>query len=163
MSRMKTFRTYLILFILFYIFVSFMSYGFIKSTYSNMDTYQINVESPKIVIQEAKSSKVSGYIKGIIQNNTNEKLGNEYLKFELVSQTGNIITSKYVDISGIEPGEQKEFSVKFNAENIVTFNTSISDTDEITQTDPQFKVKLMEVVSAGLIVLTAIKVLRFFI
>ena len=163
MSRMKTFGTYLILFLLFYIFVSFMSYGFIKSTLSDMSGYQINVESPKVIIEEAKSSRVSGYIKGTIQNDINETFNNKYLKFDLVSQSGNVITSKYVDISDLEPGEQKEFNVKFNAENIETFNISISDTNSIAETSPEFKIKLMEVVSAALIVFTSVKVLSFLI
>ena len=63
MGRMKTFRTYLILFLLFYVFVSFMSYGFIKSTLIDMTGYEINVENPRVEILEAKSSRVSGYVK----------------------------------------------------------------------------------------------------
>lgn len=163
MGRMKTFRTYLILFLLFYVFVSFMSYEFIKSTLIDMTGYEINIENPKVEILEAKSSRVSGYVKGKVKNTSSEITGTEYLKIELISKTGNVITSKYVDISDMQPGDEREFNTKFNAENIESFKISTSETSDITQTNPKFKVKAMEAVSSLFIVLTSIKVLRFLI
>ena len=137
MSRMKTFRTYLIIFLLFYVFVSFMSYGFIRSTLSNMKVDNIEFGSPKIIINEAKSSRVHGYVKGTIKNNTEEAFGeNTYIKFDFISKTGNVITSKYVDASNMQPNEEKEFDVRFNAENIIETNLFLVNSNEITDNHP---------------------------
>lgn len=163
MSRMKTFRTYLILFLLFYVFVSFMSYEFVKSTLTDMKDYQIEAENLKIEVAEAKSSKVSGYVKGKIKNTSNNITETLYIKIELISNTGNIITSKYVDVSNMQPEEEREFNTKFNAENIESFKITTSENSDITKTNPKFKIKIMEVVSSGVIVLTALKFLRFLI
>lgn len=163
MSRMKTFRTYLILFLLLYVFVSFMSYEFVKSTLTDMKNYQIEAENLKIEVVEAKSSKVSGYVKGTIKNTSNNITETLYMKIELISNTGNIITSKYVDISNMQPEEEREFNTKFNAENIESFKITTIESNSITEADHKFKVKIMEVVSSGVIVLTALKFLRFLI
>lgn len=163
MSRMKTFRTYLILFLLLYVFVSFMSYEFVKSTLTDMKNYQIEAENLKIEVVEAKSSKVSGYVKGKIKNTSNNITETLYMKIELISNTGNIITSKYVDISNMKPEEEREFNTKFNAENIESFKITTIESNSITEADHKFKVKIMEVVSSGVIVLTALKFLRFLI
>lgn len=160
MDRMKTFRTYLILFILFYIYVSIMSYFFVKSTYYDME-YLINIESPKVVLNEVKSSRVSGYIEGVIENNTETTFEKGYVRFELISKTGNTITNKYIDISNIKPGDKKEFNIKFHAENIVRCNIDYVEENETLKIDSKFKASALEFISAAAIILTSIKFLKF--
>ena len=160
MDRMKTFRTYLILFILFYIYVSIMSYFLVKSTYYDME-YSININSPKVVISEAKVSRVSGYIDGVIENNTEETYTKGYIKFELISDRGTAIMDKYVELNNIKPGETKEFSVKFNAENIEKCNVSFSEENELLKANTKFKADAKEVISVAIIVLTSLKLLKF--
>ena len=160
MDRMKTFRTYLILFILFYIYVSVISYFLVKSTYYDME-YQLSVDSPKVIVNEAKVSRVSGYIEGVIENNTEETFNNGYIKFELISDKETSIIDKYVDISNLKPGEKKEFSVKFNAENIIKCNISFSEENEMLKANTKFKADAKEIISVAVIVLTAFKLLKF--
>ena len=132
MDRMKTFGRYLIIFILFYVFVSFASYGFIRSTLSNMEISNNEMESPEVTIEEAKSSRVHGYVKGTVKNNTEETYGdNTYIKYDFISNKGNIITSKYLDVSNMKPGDTKDFNVRFNAENIAKTSMSLVNSNEI--------------------------------
>ena len=129
MSRMKTFGKYLILFLAFYIFVNFMSYQLVKSTYANIE-YNVQTNELQVNIEEAKASRESGKIKGKVKNNSNETLQNKYIKIDCISETGNTITSKYVEIKGLKPGEEKEFMVRFKAENIKSLNINIVDNVE---------------------------------
>ena len=160
MDRMKTFRTYLILFILFYIYVSVMSYFFVKSTYYNMD-YKINVESPKVIVTDARASRVNGHIEGKIQNNTDSTFEKGYIRFELISKAGNSITNKYIEIAKMNPKEEKEFSINFHAENIVNCNISYVEDSKEFKIDSKFKANAIEFLSAAAIILTSIKFLKF--
>ena len=135
MSRMKTFRKYLIWFLLFYAFVSLMSYGFIRTTYVTMDSYNIDFDSPKVTIDDAKVTKVNGYIHGRVTNNTDTDLGNKYIKVDLISKTGNVITSRYIDISNLKKDEEREIKARFNAENIKEFNMTLVDKEELKKFD----------------------------
>lgn len=126
MSRMKTFGKYLILFLTFYIFVNFMSYELVKASYKNIE-YKIQENELEINVEEAKASRESGKVKGKIKNITNNTLQNKYIKVEFISETGKIITCQYVDINQLKPEEQKEFTVRFRAENIKKINIDIVD------------------------------------
>lgn len=129
MSRMKTFGKYLILFLAFYIFVNFMSYELVKSTYVDIE-YNIQPNDLEIIIEEAKAARESGKIKGKVKNNTAETLQNKYIKIDFVSESGNIITSKYVDIKGLKAGEEKEINLRFKAENIKSLNINVVENVE---------------------------------
>lgn len=127
MARMKTFTKYLILFLLLYVFVSFMAYWYMRSTLVPIQDYKIEFENPNIKIEEAKASRVNGYVKGIIKNDTNEKITNKYIKIDFISGQGNVILSKYIDIANLESGEQQDFNIQFNAENIKSFKLYFTD------------------------------------
>ena len=46
----------------------------LDKTYNDLTDFTIDVENPKIKIQEAKVTYINGYIKGTILNNTNEEI-----------------------------------------------------------------------------------------
>ena len=126
MSRMKTFGKYLILFILFYIFTNIMSYEIIKSNLIPIQNYSVEFQNPDIIIEEAKASKLSGYIKGtIIANDKN--IDKKYIRIDLISENDNTILSKYIDISELKENQQKEFYIDFKAENIKSFIMYLDD------------------------------------
>jgi len=86
MKRMKTFFIYLLLFIAFYIFVSVMSYLFAKSSYSNIYSYEIATESPKVTIKESKATSTNGYIIGTVKNDTASTIEKINLKVDFYSK-----------------------------------------------------------------------------
>ena len=45
-------------------------------------------------------------------------LKSKYIKLDFISEQGTKITTKYIDISNLKANEEKEFSVRFKAENI---------------------------------------------
>lgn len=128
MSRMKTFLKYLIILLLFYWFSNIMIDAFLKVSYIDMSEYNINVTQLYVDVTEAKSSKRNGYINGIVKNNTNSTIENKYLKIDMLSKNGNVIGVKYVQIDKIEPNQLRKFEVKFDYDNVKTFNIELTDT-----------------------------------
>lgn len=127
MSRLKTFRTYLILFVLFYIFVSVMSVGFIKGTYKDMEGNIEKIESLSVNINDAQSTMVNGHIVGTLTNNTQTNTISKYVKIDLISNKGNKILTKYIQVDELKSGETKNFTINFRAENIKSYNITITD------------------------------------
>ncbi|MGN1327289.1 MAG: hypothetical protein ACI4VQ_04375, partial [Clostridia bacterium] len=127
MSRLKTFRTYLILFVLFYIFVSVMSVGFIKGTYKKMEGNIQKVESLSVDVSDAQSTMVNGYIVGTLTNNTQNNTILKYVKIDFISSRENKILTKYIKVDELKSGETKNFTINFRAENIKSYNITIVD------------------------------------
>ena len=104
--------------------------AFLKVSYSDMNGYEINVNSEQLFVDvtEAKSSKRNGYINGIIKNNSEEKVENKYLKITLLSKRNVTMGEKYVKIDIIEPKQLRKFEVKFDNDNVKTFKIELVDT-----------------------------------
>ena len=126
MSRLKTFGKYLLMFVAFYIFVTVMSIGFIKGTYDTMEQNVYSSEEIQIEVDEAKSTFVNGYVKGKLTNNTDSDIHSKYVKINFLSKKGNVILTKYLDIE-LKAKETKNFTINFEAENIKSFNMSVTD------------------------------------
>ncbi len=128
MSRMKTFLKYLIILLLFYAFSNIMIDAFFKVSYTDMSGYNINVTQLYVDVTEAKSSKRNGYINGIVKNNTSSTVEKKYLKINMLSKNGNVLGTKYIEIDKIEPNQLRKFEVKFDYDNVKTFNIELTDT-----------------------------------
>lgn len=127
MGRLKTFGKYILMIVAFYVFSTIVSAGFIRGTYADMGGKVYQGGNLSVYVDEAKSSFVNGHIKGNITNNSNENITSKYVKIEFISQKGNNILNKYIKIDELKAGETKNFTINFEAENIKTFNISISD------------------------------------
>ena len=90
MDKMKSFLMYFLILVVFYIFSNIMINAFLKVSYSDMNGYEINVNSEQLFVDvtEAKSSKRNGYINGIIKNNSEEITSEE---LELMNNTKKLI------------------------------------------------------------------------
>ena len=129
MDRMKTFLLYLIAFVGFYILSNVLisialatSYEFIECTKNESSSYVVQVS-------EAKATSVSGYVQGTIKLNAGVESPEKYLQIDLYSKYGHCTGRKYVDLSTVQAGEQKEFKVSFEYDNIVTYQ--ITTTNEV--------------------------------
>lgn len=129
MDRMKQFFIWFLIFVAFFVFSNVMIKAFLKVSYSDMHGYQINVDSDQLFvdIKEAKSSKRNGYINGIVKNNNDITVENKYLKVTLLSKRGISMGEKYVKIDKIEPKQLRNFEVKFDYDNVKTFNIELVD------------------------------------
>lgn len=147
MDKMKKYFTFLIILILFYLFSNFIAYEALKTSLVPIENYSIECESPQINIEDACSSKVNGYVKGTVKNNTDSIIENKYIKVNFISKAGNVILSKYAEISKLNPGDEQEFKINFNAENITSFSADVVDNKTTSNIDID-KTELREVLVA---------------
>lgn len=127
MSRLKTFGKYLLIFVGFYIFSSLLTMGFISTTYSQMEGKNYSNNGIIVNVEEAKSTFVNGYVKGKIENKSEEDFKAKYIKIEFISKNNNEILSQYIEIDKLKKGESKNFTINFRAENIKSFNVKVTD------------------------------------
>lgn len=127
MNTMKMFGKLLIVFILFFIFVSYMSKAFIKTAYVEIGKFEVLKESPKIEIKESKATKMNGYVKGTITNNTDHKLTNEYIVVDCYSKYNNNLTTKYLKVNELEVGQSEDFKVQYRCQGAESIKVSTTD------------------------------------
>ena len=133
MARMKTFLIYLLILVAFYIISSILAYWYIQSTYSTIGSHVIentNMPNVQVAIDDAQATLVNGYVSGTITNTSEEAINTKYIKFDLFSERGNKILSKYVQIDNLNAGEMQNFKMNFRAENIANCYVEVTDTAE---------------------------------
>ena len=136
MARMKTFLIYLLILVAFYIISSILAYWYIQSTYSTIGSHVIentNMPNVQVAIDDAEATLVNGYVSGTITNTSEEAINTKYIKFDLFSERGNKILSKYVQIDNLNTGEMQNFKMNFRAENIANCYAEVTDTVEKTE------------------------------
>ena len=126
MSRMKTFFKYFIVFIAFYFLSNLASIHLLKTTYRTKE-FTVESDSPKIEITDSKATITNGYINGTILNNTGEDLVDKYLKIDFFSPRGVNVGTKYIDFGKLLAGESKNFTSKFNFDNVDNIKFSFID------------------------------------
>ncbi len=163
MSRMKTFLIYALIVLAIVLCTDGLSNIILESNYVDLG-YDVGVESPKIEILEAKTTKDNGRIKIRITNNTDKKIENKFLKIDLYSDISNLLGTEYVKIEGIEKGESQEFELKYSQNNVHHFRVTMID--ELPQKTYTYHVLTKEgkivMTIAGLIVLYALPPFFFF-
>ena len=135
MKRMKTFLIYLILFLLFYVFSNVMIYLNIRSTSKNIENGTVEFQNPEIIVEEAKASRVNAIIKGKMSSQEGQTVQYKYVRVDLLSDRGNVLNSRFIDISDIANGGQKEFTIRTNTENVNAYKFVLTDINETSEID----------------------------
>jgi len=130
-NRKKTLLMYLIIFVAFYFFTNLMIYLFVHGSYKPMENYNVEKSDIEIIVEDARTTNMNGYIKGKVNNNTGGFVRDKYLKFEFVSERNTNMGNKYIYIPGLAEDESKSFELKYKLENVNSFNVSIVDEDQI--------------------------------
>ncbi len=157
MARMKTFFLYALIVIAFMIFSDFFIFAAIKTTYVDFDRQIVATQHVKVTIQEAKKTYMNGYIKGTIENVTNQTINDKYLKYEFFSNQDNSLGAKYIRLNDLEAGEKRDFEVTYNIQDTSYYRVTEIDADEagdIPEEEFSMDVKISFYhVLAGLIIL----------
>ena len=130
MDRMKTFFKYFLALVILYVVVDISSYFLLKSTYIDR-SYEANVDSMNIEVEEFKSTVLNGYLKGKMNNNTDEIITGKALKFDYYSKNDVLVGTKYFKVDNLLQGESKEFESKFNFDNVDDVKISLVDSLEM--------------------------------
>ena len=119
MNTLKVFRNLLIAFILLWIFVTVVSEGFIQTSYRYIGDYEINnSEGVTVVITDSKATKVNGYVKGTVTNNTDHIISKLYVVLECFSKNNNLLGTEYTVISDLAPKQTKEFEIRYQYDDV---------------------------------------------
>lgn len=128
MDRMKTFLTYVLLTIGFFILSVFLENKLLFAMYSNisgdLNSYYRGNEF-RINNINAKACNVNGYITFDLMNTTESFIDQCYLKIDLYNKQDLLADTEYIAILGMQPGDLKNFNIKFKANNIKRFSVSV--------------------------------------
>ena len=122
MARMKTLMLYA-LGIIGFMFLSYvLEDGLIQAMYVPM-TGNASSSGYNIAIEDVKgnASNVNGYMKFKLTNQSAEQ-SNCYVKIDLISEQGLIAATKYVEIKDLQPGQSKDYQIKFKGYEIAEYN-----------------------------------------
>lgn len=157
MKRMKTFLIYALIVLAVVLCTDVLSNIILNSTYRDLGR-DIGIESPKIEITEAKTTRDNGVIKGKITNNTDKKIENNFLRIELYSDIANLLGTEYLKIESLEKEETKDFELRYGQNNVDHFKLTFVEEkpEEINTYHVLTKEGKIIFVIAGLIVLYAL-------
>lgn len=135
MKRMRTFLLYALGIIGFIILSLILEDGLLRGMYkplnNNSDKYISSSSGIDIQIEEASSSKTNGSIIYKITNNSNEKITDKYVKLDLYNEQGLLAATEYIKIDELEPGESKNYNVKFKGSDITDYKIATLSESEI--------------------------------
>lgn len=129
MNRMKTFLKYLILFIAFYILTDILIGIALTNNYRAISCTKNETGSYVTQVSTAKATNVSGYVEGKIKLDEAAQSPEQYLQIDFYSKYGHCLGRKYVDLSSVQAGQEKDFKVNFELSNIATYE--ITTTNEV--------------------------------
>ena len=130
MGTLKKFWMYFLMFIGFFLFVTFSTNFLMRNDYKNTK-YEIKAESPVITVVECKAAYGTGYIKGSVNNDTQEIIPLKYLQINLYDKDDVYLGSEYKELKNFYPQETINFDISFNYLNID--KATIDFVDEIPQ------------------------------
>lgn len=133
MNRMKTFLKYLILFIAFYILTDVLISIALSNNYEAISCTKNETAGYVTTVNNAKATSVSGYVEGTIKLIEEAQNPDKYMQVDFYSKYGHCIGRKYVDLSSINPGQEKDFKVNFDYDNIATYQiTTTSNVENLS-------------------------------
>lgn len=126
MARMHTFLLYFLGIVGFFIFSLIIEDALIGNMYKKMDGniqdtgYAIAVEGVS-----GRATNVNGYMQFSLSNNSSTEQNNYYVRIDLFSKRGLHAATKYVKVTGIEPGKEKIYDVKFKGTELKSYTISV--------------------------------------
>lgn len=139
MKRMKTFFRYFLILVGLYIISNFFIEAFIKTSYSKITEYNIDVNEATVTILQAKASRDDGYIEGKISNSNEEDIYDKYMVVELFSESHTSLGKEYCKIDVLKAKKIKDFKVRFFYDNVKSFKITFIDEAEKQKIDEQNK------------------------
>ena len=134
MKRMQTFIIYIIIIAGFFLLSNFLSGQLIDQMYKELNgtvekTFSYNGEekSLEIKIIDAKATRMNGYLTARVTNKSDSKIDKAYLKIDLFAKEDIKAVSRYMEINDLNPGETKEYKLKFRAGYVDTYKVAVKE------------------------------------
>jgi len=117
MGTVKKFWMYFWMFIGFFLFVSLLTNFLMRDNYKDA-SYEIKAETPVITVAECKAAYSNGYIKGSVNNNTEDIIPLKYLQINLYDKDNVYLRSEYKELKNFYPKETINFDIEFEELNV---------------------------------------------
>lgn len=113
MARFKQIMYFAVIIVVFAIFTNYMIGVGLKNTYKTISG-EIKSASPEIIISDAKTTDVNGYVNGVIKNNSENDIDTIFIKVNFYSKRNVHLGTEYIEVSDLKLGESREFELKYN-------------------------------------------------
>ncbi len=134
METIKTFTIYVILIFGFFLLSNFLSGQLIEQMYKDLDgnveeEFEYNGEQTALDVKilNAKATRMNGYLTARITNNTDNKVNKAYLRIDLFAKEDIKAITRYMEINDLEPGETKDYQLKFRAGYVDTYKVAVKE------------------------------------
>ena len=135
METIKKFWKYFLMFIVAVLLINFLTNFALRERYKEMK-YEIKTESPEIKVEEFKSARTNGHLKGEVINNTGEFFDIKYLRINLFDNDGIYVGSEYKELKYFHPNETIKFDINYRYNNVTRATLEITDDKEEEQKFP---------------------------
>ena len=124
MDRTKTLLKYGVWVALFFIFSNILIYISLETTYRNIERKD---SISQVIIYQAQATKISGRIKGKIENSSSNVLEGKYLKIDFYSARDNLLGTEYIDISTLKENQAMDLELHFKLRDVEYYVMSFAD------------------------------------
>lgn len=134
MDRMKTFFIYFLAFVGLFLVSNMLENGLIYDMYEKINGEIINTANIRnqkieleIIDKDSRATNVNGYMNLSISNNMQNKIDKCYMKLELLNRQDLVAVTEYIELNDLEKNINKNYYLKFNANNIEKYRISLID------------------------------------
>lgn len=127
MDRMKTFFIYFLLFVGMFVVFNLLENGLTASMFGEVKGTATGNEQLAIEVSDSKASNVNGYMDIKITNTSDEHVDKAYAQVDLMDEFGNVVSTQYITVEDLAPGESKTYKVKYDGNNIEGYKVAVVD------------------------------------
>lgn len=120
MDKMKKFLKYILWIIGFFILSEFLINVGLNSSYKTIERKKDNVS--QVIVYQAEATSVNGRIRGIINNDGDNKLNGKYIRLDFYSPRNVNLGSKYIEINNSKTDMPFEVFFKLKEVSYYTVN-----------------------------------------
>ncbi len=130
METIKKFIMYFFMFVAFFLLMSGLTSLALRDNFVDVTDCKVVGTSPAITVNECKTTRTHGYIKGSITNDTGEHIPLKYLKVNLYDKDGVYLGSEYKELKYFNVNETINFDIDYKYNKVD--KVLIGLTDEMT-------------------------------
>lgn len=127
MDRMKTFFVYFLLFVGMFVVFNLLENGLTSSMFGEVTGSATGNDQLSIEVSDSKASNVNGYMDIKITNTSDEYVDKAYAQVDLMDEFGNVVSTQYITVEDLAPGESKSYKVKYDGNNIEGYKVAVVD------------------------------------
>ena len=134
MGKLQTFTIYLLIIVGFFLVSTFLEgqpiknmYVSLKGTVEEEFEYDGKDTALDVEILDARATRMNGYINAKVTNTSDDYIDKAYLKVDLYAKDDIKAITRYLEINDLEPGESKDYQLKFNAGYVDTYKVAVEN------------------------------------